>query len=402
MRIALVSQEYPPETAKGGIGTQTHAKAHGLAALGHEIVVVSRAPDGLPSEQLDNDVRVVRVPGLERRMPLHTEVADWLTYSGAVAEAVARLHHQQPFDLVEFPEWAAEGYVHLINRTRWYGLPTVVHLHGPLVLFGHAMGWPDVDSDFFRIGTQLERTCVERADALMSSSRCSLDWVARHYGRSTEGVPILHTGVDTRFFRPADTPKEDRPTIVFAGKLAANKGIYVLLEAALEVVREIPDLRLRLLGRGQPHEIDALRRRAAECGREKMLDLAGFVPHAEIPREFSRAHVFAAPSLYESGPGLVNLEAMACGLPVVTTSGSGADEAVEHGLSGLVVHPSDPADLASALRRLLTDRELCRRLGENARHAMEVQFDTRICVQRIETFYRSVVDAHLGRSTTSV
>ncbi|MGH8019179.1 MAG: glycosyltransferase, partial [Opitutaceae bacterium] len=120
MRIALVSQEYPPETAKGGIGTQAHAKAHGLAARGHEVVVISRAPDGIRSERMDGAVRIVRIGGFEKRMPVHTEVTDWVTYSAAAAEALAQLHEEKPFDLAEFPEWAAEGCVHLLNRTAWY------------------------------------------------------------------------------------------------------------------------------------------------------------------------------------------------------------------------------------------------------------------------------------------
>src|SRR2546423_8965364 len=119
MRICLVSQEYPPETAHGGIGTQTYLKAHGLAALGHEVHVISRSDDEKTHLSDDGPVRVTRVPGLEGRLEVHAPVVDWLTYSTQVAAAVADLHARRPLDLVEFPEWGCEGYVHLLNRTQW-------------------------------------------------------------------------------------------------------------------------------------------------------------------------------------------------------------------------------------------------------------------------------------------
>ena len=397
MRIVVVSQEYPPETAKGGIGTQAHAKAHGLAALGHEMFVISRSPDGRPSERLDGSVRVIRIAGWEKRMPLHTEVADWVTYSAAVGEALSVLHNLKPIDLVEFPEWAAEGYVHLINRTEWNHIPTVIQLHSPLVMFGRAIGWPDINSEFFRTGTHLESTAVRLADAIYSSSQCSLDWCAKHYGRDPAGVPVLHTGIDTGLFHPMEVEKASQPTIVFAGKLEANKGIFTLLEAALSLAGEVSGLRLRLLGRGTDDIVAALKERAADAGLPAVLDLAGFVEHGRLPEELSRAHVFSAPSSYEARPVFVNLEAMACGLPVVTTTGSGGAEVVMHEKTGLLIPPENAAALTDGLRRLLMDSELRHRLGRNARTYAEDVASRHLCIARIEAFFRSVVAGTHGQ-----
>src|SRR5262245_2104201 len=156
MRIALVSQEYPPETARGGIGTQAYAKAHGLASRGHEAHVVSHSTDMARHEYKDGAVFVTRIPGGEARLAIHTEPARWLAYSVEVAAAVAGLHARAPLDVVEFPEWGGEGYVHLLNRAEWHHVPTVVHLHGPLVMFAHTVGWPSLDSELYRVGTAME------------------------------------------------------------------------------------------------------------------------------------------------------------------------------------------------------------------------------------------------------
>ncbi len=398
MRIALVSQEYPPETAKGGIGTQTFAKARGLALLAHDVTVISRSANAAPSDGLHGGVRVIRVGGFEKRMPLHSEVVDQITYSAAIAECVTREHLARPFDLVDFPEWGAEGYVTLLNRSPWFRIPTVVHLHGPLVMFAHRLGWPELDSEFYRTGVHLEGTAVRLADAIVSSSRCSLEWCARHYGIPSEGVPIIHTGIDTTRFAPRDVPKAERPTIVFAGKLARNKGVPDLVRAALGLVDEFPDLQLRLLGRGDPDVLGEARALAASAGRPDLLETPGFVAHEDLPGHFSRAHVFAAPSHYEGGPGFVYLEAMACELPTIACSGSGAAEVVIDGETGLLVPPGDEAALTHALRRLLGDAGLRDRMGRAARaHTLE-HASTPACIQRLESFYLEVIRRGAGRA----
>ncbi len=392
MHIALVSQEYPPETAKGGLGTQTAAKARGLSMRGHDIVVLSRATDGRLSETTEGRVTVIRVPGAEERLALHTEVADWVTYSAEVAAVLEKVHARRPLDLVDFPEWAAEGYVFLINRTEWNRIPTVVHLHGPLVMFAHTIGWPEPASEFYRTGTMLEGTCVRLADAIVSSSRCSLDWCARHYGIATEGVPIFHTGIDTDHFSPAAGARAARPTIIFAGKVVRNKGVCTLVPAALRLMDEFPDLHLRLLGRGNDRMIADLRGMAERAGRTGLLDFAGFVLHDTLPAQLASAHVFAGPSTYEPGPGFVYLEAMACGLPVIASAGSGGAEVVQDGVTGYLVPPDNVEALAAALRSLLGDREARERMGKNARAYAETEAATPRCIERLEKIYAGIVE----------
>lgn len=390
MRIALVAQEYPPETAKGGIGTQTFLKAHGLASLGHEVHVISRSPNGHASESSAGGVQVTRIPGFDARMAVYTEVADWLTYSAQVAAQIAALNARTPIDVIDFPEWAAEGYVHLLNQTEWNRIPSVVHLHGPLIMFAHAMGWPDLDSEFYHVGTMMEGACIRRANAVFSSSACSADWCARHYGLERATVPVLHTGVDTALFRPLPVLKAERPTIVFAGKLVPNKGVTVLVEAACRLVRDFPGLRVHLLGRAQPNMIAQLQQRARDAGASDLLEFAGFVDRTEVPQHFSRAHVFAMPSQYEPGPGLVYLEAMACGLPVIACDGAGAAEVVREGENGMLVPPQDPARLAAALGELLADQARCEAMGAAARDYVLTAADSRECIRKLEAFYLGV------------
>ena len=139
MNLALISQEYPPETARGGIGSQTYIKAQGLSRLGHKVFVISRSIDADRHEVMDGDICIIRIPGLENKMPEMTDIVQWITHSVVVAAEIDALDKRIRLDLIDFPEWAAEGYTYLLNRTSWKNIPTVIQLHGPLVMFYHAV-----------------------------------------------------------------------------------------------------------------------------------------------------------------------------------------------------------------------------------------------------------------------
>jgi len=395
MRIALVSQSYPPENPGGGIGTQTYLKARGLSSLGHEVHVIAHSIDTDQHELYDNDggVYVTRIPGFDSLLPITAEPVRWLTYSVRVAEEIARLHACAPLDIIDFPEWGGEGYIYLLNRTAWNHIPVVTHLQGPLAMFAEKIGWPERDSAFFRIGTEMEGTCLRLSDAVFSSSRCSADWCAEVYGLSREKIPVIHAGVDLELFRPLDLPKDTRPTIIFVGKIERNKGVLVLMDAACELATEFPGLRLRLAGSGSPSVLEEIKAKASACHQDDLLEFLGYVPRELLPAELSPAHVFAAPSIYEGGPGFVYLEAMACGLPVIACEGSGASEVVTDGKTGLLVAPGNPESLKIALRKLLGDPQERERMGRRARAYVEAEADTRVCVKKIERFYESVVSS---------
>ena len=392
MRIALVSQEYPPETGHGGIATQTFAKATGLAARGHEVFVVTRSADGVRRERSDRGVTVLRIVGSHDWSHVATEPAQWLVWSVDVAAELAALHRSVQLDLVDVPDYGGEGYVHLVNQAAWSRVPTVVHLHGPIAMLSATIGWPLPGSVLQVVGSHMEQTCLSLADAVISSSECSLRWCAQKYAFDGAKVPILHMGVDTDLFRPfADSPAHARPTIVFAGRLAASKGVEALLEAALTLVDEWPALRLVLIGRGEPDMLARLRGRVAAAGHPDLLDLRGHLSHRELAKQLPHADVFAAPSAYEGGPGLVYLEAMACGLPVIACTGSGAAEVVDSGRTGLLVTPGDQDELVQALRSLLGPQG--RALGRAGRRRAVELYDVGERVVRLEEFYQDVVDA---------
>jgi glycosyltransferase involved in cell wall biosynthesis len=392
MRIVLVSQSYPPEGA-GGIATQTRLKAQGLAARGHEVTVVACSPDDHPVHSHDGDVLVARIPGPDVRMPGASEAVRWLDWSASVAEVLGAIHAREPIDVVDVPEYGGEGYVHLINRSVG-GPATVVHLHGPLVMLAETIGWPEAGSELLRVGARMEGESIRQADAVLSSSLCTAAWCVRRHGLDPEAVEVLHLGVDTTLFRPPEERLPGPPVIAYAGRLAASKGVDVLVDAAVRLAGRHPGLRLELHGRGDDGFVAGLRRAAA--GHPGLLVLCGATDAAGLAEHLRGAHVFAAPSLYEGGPGLVHLEAMAAGLPVVGCTAGGVGEVVEHGVTGLLVEPGDLAALEAALDRLLADASLRDGMGGRGRAWVEREADTNECVRRLERAYEEAADRVAG------
>ena len=398
MKIALVSQEYPPETARGGIGTQTYVKAKGLAAFGHEVFVISRSVDAERHEKRDGEITVIRIPGMEEKLPEMTETVQWITHSVVVAKEINALQKRTGLDIIDFPEWAAEGYVHLLNRTAWNNVPAVIQLHGPLVMFAHTMGWPEMDSEFYRTGTAMEATSVRLADAVYSSSLCSAGWIRSHYHARIGNIPVIHLGIDTNVFIPQHQLTESRPVIVFVGKIVPNKGVEELVDACVELVKIFPDMQLRLIGSGDESYLDKLKHKAAQPDGTTFLELKGYIHKADLPAELVKATVFAAPSWYEGGPGFVYLEAMACGLPVVACSGSGIDEIVTHEVNGLLVSPKNSKALEEALLKILSDKTIAENMGANARKFVLQESDSRDCLKKLESFYQEVIKSHAQKT----
>ncbi len=395
MKIVLVSQEYPPETAHGGIASQTFLKAHGLARMGHEVIVLSHSLDERTQETLDGSVRVIRIPGFDDTMTLNNEEVRWLDYSGRVATKLNELNVRLAIDLIDFVEWGGEGFIYLLNRTEWNRVPCIVHLQGPIVMLSQMLGWPEKTSEFFRVGSFMEGTCLRLADAVYSSSRYSADWCLRSYTLEHETIPVIHAGVDTKQFFLRNLLKAENPTIVFVGRIAESKGAVVLFQAALQLAKEIQNLRLQMIGRCDDDLLDRLHKEARDASFPDLLDTPGFISKEELPDFLSPAHVFAAPSFCEGGPGFVYLEAMACGIPVIGCSGSGIDEIVSSGENGILVAPKSVDELFIACQNILLNKEEAIAMGQRAYQYALNEADSLKCVKRLEAYYQSVMNQHV-------
>jgi glycosyltransferase involved in cell wall biosynthesis len=192
---------------------------------------------------------------------------------------------------------------------------------------------------------------------------------------------LIHCGVDTRFFRPAEAPDDRGPfSILCVGKLHEVKGQTHLVEACRLLSEAGIDFACTLVGDGPDRS--ALTRQIAESGLEERVAILGERDRLEIAGLLSSAHVLAAPSVptrsgKREGIPVVLMEAMSAGVAVVASGLSGVPELVEDGVNGLLVPPGDAAALAAALGRLHADPLLRRRLAQNGRDKVLAEFDVR-------------------------
>ncbi|HZV95459.1 MAG TPA: glycosyltransferase family 4 protein [Candidatus Nitrosocosmicus sp.] len=213
-----------------------------------------------------------------------------------------------------------------------------------------------------------ERRNTARADAVVVPSRYSAAVAAEVYGVPAARIGVVPEGIDLAAWRArlAAAPRRPRPgpTVLAVGRTYARKRFPDLLHAAARLKPAIPGLRVRVVGKGP--EWDALVRLHAELGLGDTVALRGDVTWDELAEEYVNADCFCLPSVQE-GFGIVFLEAMAAGLPVVACRAAAVPEVVREGETGVLVPPRAPPALADALADLLRSPERARALGGAAR-----------------------------------
>ena len=395
----MVSQEYPPGPV-GGIGTQTEVKARGLADMGYTVELLTPGDEGLrrTSASRAGDVTVHRFPPVGADFPVYRPEAYWLGHSWQVLAAIRRLRQAGTrFDIVDFPDYGAEGLAFLLDRDEAERMPAVVHLHGSLTMLTQKIGWPERGSSFARIGGFMEDACLRLADGWMAASASVADFAARAHGIPAERIEIVYAGVDARKFRPDTSPHGELPPhVLFVGNVALNKGLRTVFETFLRLRASFGDLRLTIAGEGDEGLLEEMEVEAARHGAGEALEVLGFVEQDDLPALYRRALVVAAPSQYEGGLGMVYLEAMACGRPVIAGRAGGAPEAVVDGETGFLVPPDDVEATERAIHTLLTDGDLRQRMGEAARRRVDERFTTEQYARRVSRAYARVLES--GRS----
>lgn len=274
------------------------------------------------------------------------------------------------------------------------GIPTVTTLIGMDVYDPHyrpAVPW-----------RLLMRRAIRRATAVTCISSFVRDVVQRQYPPAP-GVPchVVPYGVDVKLFQPRDAAGEVRrrhgiapndTLILTVQRLWARKGVTTFLDAAARVIREVPGARFLIVGDGP--ERMALERHASTAGIGQHVSFVGHKDNrTELPAYYAAADVFAFHTLHE-GMGIVLLEALASGCPVVTTAAGGTVDIVRDGDTGLLVPPGDASAFAAAVVRVLRDSGTRAALRARARRAAETEFDWDVVAGR----YLEVFEAARARS----
>ena len=231
---------------------------------------------------------------------------------------------------------------------------------------------------------------LHEADALVADG-----WAAEHLPEAI-GRPVSHVpkGVDSNQFSPDGASVrqslwlENKRVVLAVARLVPIKNLTLLVEAVAIVRERVGNVHLVIVGDGP--EGSALRRQSAELGLSDAVTFAGSIPFEDTPRFYRSADVFALSSTFDNSPNAV-LEAMASGLPVVTTDVGGVREFVSDRVGGLVVPPGDASAFAAALERYLTSPAAAREAGDYNRVKATTEFSWRASARRLLSVYHTVI-----------
>ena len=206
-------------------------------------------------------------------------------------------------------------------------------------------------------------------------------------------------GVDTEFFAISDEQRKltmgsSGRNVIYAGRLIDWKGVEYLIKAMPKVIRRYPDTQLTIVGDGPERE--RLFQSAKESGMQDHLIFTGSLSQEELRRYYTTADVFVLPSIVNGigeteGLGVVLLEAMACGVPVIGTDAGGICDIIKHETTGLMVPQKHPAAISDSILRLFEDHDLRSKLIDNGRRLVETHFSWDIISDRFIQIYRNMV-----------
>ncbi len=388
-RIALIAAHTCPLEPlgghkAGGLNVYVRETAVAFGRRGYLVDIFTRR-DGLHPEVLPlaPGVRVVHLDA----GPAHPADKDTLwEYMPAFLHGLRafRARHGLHYDLVHSHYWMSAWAATYLQRL--WDVPHVAMFH----TLGEAKNRARAGEHEPPHRIQTERRVVATADAVVAASEHERALLVDRYGAVPQRIEVIPCGVDPVRFRPLERAAcrrelalGDAPLLLFVGRLEPLKGVELLIDALVH----LPDVTLLVVGgdaRAAGYQAE-LQRRAARRGVEGRVRFAGAVPQERLPLYYNAADVCAVPSFYESF-GLVALEAMACGVPVVAARVGGLSATVHDGETGFLVPWRDPAAFAERIGRLLRDPELCVRMGRAARSTAQ-RFTWTGVSRRLEELY---------------
>ena len=399
MKALLLTNEYPPHIY-GGAGVHVEFLSRELARL---MPVEVRCFGDQDAE--DGQLRV-RGYGVDEAA--FTAPKPLRPVFGAMQRDIAFAATNVDANVVHCHTW----YTHLggILIKQAYQVPLVITIHSlePLRPWKREQIGGGYD-----VTCWVERTAIQMADAIVAVSQGTRADVLAHFDVDPARIHVIHNGIDARLYEPTAATdalerygiRPDQPYVLFVGRITRQKGIIHLVHA----IEQIDPAAQVVLCAGAPDTPEIAAEMEAAVAQVQQLRagviwVQEMVPRDAIVQLYTHAAVFCCPSIYEPF-GIINLEAMACGTPVVASAVGGIPEVVVPGETGLLVpleqqtespfEPVDPArfsrDLATAINRLLADPALRERMGEAGRRRVEEYFTWSAIARRTADLYESLV-----------
>jgi glycosyltransferase involved in cell wall biosynthesis len=362
IRVAVFTFEFPPSHS-GGLGVHVGGLVDYLRQKGDAVDVFYLGQPPAPSGTL-------LLPALEGCLaggPIDVRMVPG-------GETVLSRHECDPYDLVHCHDWHGALPASLLWQHR---VPMITTSHLPAA------------SRFLYSGERaaecsesLEALTLRLSDRVIAVSEFVAREIERKYRAFARKIRVILHGTDTALFAPSVGRR--KPLVLAVGRLTLQKGFLDLPKIFASVHKKMPQARLRIIGAGADERM--LRAAITESETASVTEVLSFCDRQALCWNYQQARVVVMPSVYEPF-GLVAIEAMACGTPVIAYATGGLPEIITDGVDGILVAPNDRDGFASALLRLLGDQREAERLGERARQTVLNCFSDKVSYARTRALY---------------
>jgi len=388
LKAVMLTWEFPPRIV-GGISPHVYNLSTNLVKLGVEVHVVTCDFPNTPEYEVVEGVEVHRFDSYNLPTP---DFAAWIQLMNLnMQRAAARIIKSMKGGpiIVHAHDWlsakAGIGLKHL------NGLPLVSTIHA--TEYGRRGG---IFSDYNRMIHEIEVWLGSESKRVICCSRFMAEQVQKVLGVPYEKIRVIPNGIDPSIFmnlggvedvRSRFADKNER-LVLFVGRLVVEKGVHVLLDAIPKVLQKV-DAKFVIAGDG--YMKSEVVKRVAESGVASKVHVTGYLDTDTIRRLFLAADVCVIPSLYEPF-GIVALEAMAAGCPVVASDTGGLSEIIEHEKTGVKVYPNNPDSLAWGILRVLESKDLVEYLKRNMREKVEREYRWDNIAQTTKSVYEEALN----------
>lgn len=380
MRICFISRRYFP--AISGMSVYAANLLRELVWMGHHVTMVSqyrgdeegtRVYGGGPPPEVPG----VQVIGLEARG--EQEGGNFEKDIEEMVQVVVDEHGRSPFDVIHAQYGYPTGLAALV-ASRHTGVPNIVSIQGG---DGHWVGTC--------CGTHKRAmlSVLDHAGALLIGSRSFAAEVAENHGVLPESFTVIPGAVNTEHFYPANGRTgevPDEPLLLYHGRVDARKGVLDLLDAFATLSKNRP---VRLLVSGIGPDSETAAERARKLGLDRRVEFSGYAAYDDTPEVYRRADFFVSPTHAEGFSNTI-LEAMATGLPTVSTRAVGVVDCLRHEENALLHEPGDVDGLTNAVSRMLDDAPLRRRLAREALEEARTLYAWPTVARQIASVYESL------------
>ena len=406
LHICLLSYRSNPHSGGQGVYLQNLSRA--IKDLGHRVEILSGPPDPV----IDADIPVVQLPCLDLynpadpfRVPTLKELSnplnllEWLSVSSmgfpemfifgirAYRYLSRRLDR---YDIIHDNQSLSYGIWALGRR-----IPTVATIHHPitvdrdLAIRSVRPFWKKLKHLRWHSFLRMQKIVSRTFNQIITVSEAARNDIGHDFGIPLKRFRIIPNGINTDLFYPLPgIEREPYRLIVTNSADVPLKGLYYLLDAVARLARNYP---MKLVVIGSPKKNGGIEKKIRALNIGHRIHFTGRIGHDEFVRQYARASIAVIPSIYE-GFGIPAGEAMACGVPVVSTTGGALPEVVAD--AGILVPPADPQALVQAIGKLMENPEQAIQLGQKGYNRIQNQFTWKVAAEKTVACYREVIRDH--------